>query len=93
MSKLDGLIKLSSGAAAGAAILESMRALRREKQHDAADILAAEYERIRAKAQADAIDHSACFVPSTEADIIAEALRPELPKSWPFPKNAEEALV
>lgn len=95
MSKLANLVTVSCGAGAGAAILECMRALRRSKQHDAADILAAEYDRIRAAATKDGTDHGMTHAGMAEADIIRDALRPEpkLPKSWPFPSNAPEALI
>lgn len=89
MSKLTGLVKVSCGAGAGAAILECMRALRLAKQHAACDILASEYDRIRAKAQQEGIDHANCFAGEAEADVIAGVL----PKTWPFPKDAERALI
>lgn len=95
MSKLTKLVQASTGFGAGAAILECVRVLRLSKQHAAVDILVAEYERIRESAQAAGSDHGMTLAPGAEADIISDALRPEpkLPKSWPFPKNSEEALI
>lgn len=77
MSLLNGLVKVSCGAGAGAAILECMRALRLAQQHAAWDILADEFLAIRAKAQQEAIDHATCFVGEAEADVVAQAVRRE----------------
>lgn len=91
MSKLANLVNVSCGAGAGAAIIECMRALRLARQYDACDILAKEYDRIRAAATKDGAEHGMTHAGMAEADIISDAMR--LPKTWPFPTNAEEALV
>jgi hypothetical protein len=94
MSALCSLVAATAGFSAGSTFAECTRTLRVAGMHDAAELLMARYEQIRAIATDNAAELASAHAALAAADIIeATQRKTTLPTSWPFPTTAPEALL